>query len=398
VTTEPILIGRPSLLRQTNALSILKLLRESGPCSKADLVRATGLTAPTVTNVVADLTRAGLVEPMGEGESSGGRPPDMLRFKADRGCLVGVDINVSGHLRFLLTDLNGRQVDATEVGLPRHLATPEAVCAQIAESVRGLLRKNKQRTDQLLAVVVGVPAITNVKDGIVLAVTSLNGWRMVPLRSLLSKHFDCFVSIENDTNLSAMGERCCGAARGEDNFIFITIGDGVGAGIVLDGKVVHGSLWSAGEIGYLRVPHVSTGPPAIHEFGQLEKILCGPGILKSWNSKGKKSGQAKVSRAVGVLELAAGGNARAKQILAQRGRILADVILNLSLILNPSLILLGGEIGGHPLLLQEAKASLDGSEFAVTRVALGSLGPSAVLWGAIAHALESTATLLIPQP
>ncbi|MGA8154580.1 MAG: ROK family transcriptional regulator [Terriglobales bacterium] len=379
---EPILIGRPSLLRQTNAAHILKLLRETGPCSRADLVRASGLSAPSVTNVVVDLAAAGLIEPIGEGESTGGRPPDMLRFKADRGCVAGVDIN-AGHLRFLLTDLNGRQLDTADTSLPRSSATPEAVCLHIGETIRGLLRKHKQKLEQLLAVVVGVPAITNVDEGVVLAISTLKGWRNVPLRDLLAKEFICPVIIENDTNLAAEGERYCGAARAEDNFVFISIGEGegVGAGIILNEQIYHGSQWSAGEIGYLHVPHVSTGPPTIHDFGRLEKVLCGRGILKSWRARGKRAGRTKVNRGVEVFNLAAGGNAQARQILMLRARILTDVILNLSLILNPSLILLGGEIGSHPALLPAVKGLLKDSEFAVTRVDLGSLGPAAVLWG-----------------
>ena len=92
VKKRPIPIGRPSVLRHTNAHGILKLLRECGSCSKADLVRASGLSAPTVTNVVKDLLSADLVEPLGEGPSNGGRPPDMIRFKAERGCLLAVEI------------------------------------------------------------------------------------------------------------------------------------------------------------------------------------------------------------------------------------------------------------------------------------------------------------------
>ncbi|MGC2584215.1 MAG: winged helix-turn-helix domain-containing protein, partial [Acidobacteriaceae bacterium] len=88
-------VGRPSVLRHTNAHGILKLLRECGSCSRADLVRASGLSAPTVTNVVKDLIAANLVEPLGEGESSGGRPPDMIRFKAERGCLLAVEITAT---------------------------------------------------------------------------------------------------------------------------------------------------------------------------------------------------------------------------------------------------------------------------------------------------------------
>jgi glucokinase len=399
VAKEPILIGRPSLLRQTNAASILRLLRETGPCSRADLVRASGLSAPSVTNVVSHLETAGLIEPIGEGESSGGRPPDMLRFKADRGCVAGVDID-AGYLRFLLTDLNGRKLDTTDTSLPRSSATPEAVCLHIGETVRGLLRKQKQKVEQLLGVVVGVPAITNVEEGIVLAISTLRGWRNVPLRNMLGKEFACPVVIENDTNLAAQGERYCGAARAEGDFVFISIGEGegVGAGIVLNGEIYHGSQWSAGEIGYLRIPHVSAGPPTIHEFGRLEKVLGGRGILKSWRTRGKRdAGHTRVNCGVEVFDLAAGGNAHARQILMQRARILTDVILNLSLILNPSLILLGGEIGSHPALLPAVKALLKGSEFAVTRVDLGTLGPSAVLWGAISLALEATATMWIQR-
>src|SRR6202021_1473672 len=99
-------VGRPSVLRHANALIVLKLLREAHSCSRADLVRASGLSAPTITNVVKDLLAANLIEPLGEGESSGGRPPDMIRFKAERGCILAVDISAHG-ISFLLTDLNG---------------------------------------------------------------------------------------------------------------------------------------------------------------------------------------------------------------------------------------------------------------------------------------------------
>ena len=106
---EPVLVARPPLLRQTNAHLLLRLLREAGPCSKADLVRASGLSAPTVTNVIAHLSEAGLVEPIGEGDSTGGRPPDIIRFRAERGCVVGVEIAPDA-LRFLLADLDGHEL------------------------------------------------------------------------------------------------------------------------------------------------------------------------------------------------------------------------------------------------------------------------------------------------
>jgi glucokinase len=397
VKKEPVLVARPPLLRQTNAQLLLRLLRETGPCSKADLVRASGLSAPTVTNVVAHLSSAGLVEPIGEGDSTGGRPPDIIRFRAERGCVVGVEIG-SNLLRFLLADLDGSELGRAKAALPWHSSKPATVCAQIAKEIRNLLRKQKLAEDQLLGLVVGVPAIVNVQEGIVLSLSKLKGWNSVSLRTMLGKEFKCQVIVENDTNLAAQGEYYRGAAKGEGNFVFITIGEGVGAGIFLDGNIYRGSQWSAGEIGYLRVPHISREHPTIHGYGRLEKVLGAPGILRSWRASRKKNrAHPKVSRATEVFDLAAAGNAQAKKILLQRATILSDVILDLALILNPSMILLGGEVGSHTRLLQEVKTLLKGSEFAVVRVGLGALGSSAVLWGAVFIAMQSAVLDLI-QP
>ena len=124
-------VGRPSLLRHTNALTLLHLLRESGTCSRADLVRASGLSAPTVTKIIADLIDANLIKPLGEGESSGGRPPNMLSFKADRGCILGVQITAHS-LIFLLVDLSGTSLEITHHPLAGIRTTPEAICQKIA--------------------------------------------------------------------------------------------------------------------------------------------------------------------------------------------------------------------------------------------------------------------------
>lgn len=397
MTKEPILLGRPPLLRQTNAQLLLRLLRKNGPCSKADLVRASGLSAPTVTNVIAHLASAGLVEPIGEGDSTGGRPPDILRFRAERGCVLGVEIR-GDSLRFLLADLDGHEMERARVAIQRQSSKPPAVCAKIAEETRKMLRKHKLPEEHLLGLVVGVPAIVNVKEGRVLTYSALKGWSNVPLAAMLSKELGCQVIVENDTNLAAQGEYSRGAARGERNFVFITIGDGVGAGIFVDGNIYRGTQWSAGEIGYLRVPNISREYPTIHAFGRLEKVLGASGILRSWRAAPKRSrAHPRVKRAAEVFDLAAGGNAQAKRILVQRATILADVVLDLALILNPSVILLGGEVGSHPRLLHEVKSLLKGSEFAVVRVALGALGSSAVLWGAIYIAQDAAVLSLIHQ-
>jgi len=397
MTKEPVLIGRPSLLRLTNAQVLLKLLRASGPCSKADLVRASGLAAPTVTNVVAHLASVGLIEPIGAGDSTGGRPPDILRFRGERGSVAGVEIG-RDFLSILLTDVDGREIDRSHAAVPSSASTPAKVCSQIGFEIRTLLRKHGLPEKDLLDLVCAVPAIVNVKDGMVASFTAFQDWQNVPLRSLLEKEMKCRVTIENDTNLAAQGEAYRGAAQGEKNFVFITIGEGVGAGIFIGGRIYRGSQWSAGEIGYLQVPSISRERPTMHEYGRLEKVLGAPGILKSWRASAKGvRGAPKVERASAVFDLAEAGNAIAKRILNQRATILADIILDLCLILNPSVILLGGEVGNHPRLLQEVISLLEGSEIAVVRVQLGALGPGAILWGAVHIGVESAILGLI-QP
>ena len=395
-------IGRPSVLRHANAQTVLRLLRKSGPCSRADLVRASGLSAPTVTNVVKDLLSENLIEPLGEGESSGGRPPDMIRFKAERGCMLSVEIT-AGSLSFLLTDLDGSELAVHRVSLANRKTTPAAICKYIDEALRALLRGQQMSREQLLAMVVAVPAITDVKNGVVLSISTLEEWRSVPLRSMLNAVVDCLVIVENDTNLAAQGELYRGAAQGEQDFVLISIGTNVGAGIVLGGRIHHGSQWSAGEIAYLRLPYISRRHPTIHQFGELETVLTVSGILKGWQETedkleaGKKPRQKKIE-AIDILNLAESGDTRALKLVQQRAEIVSDIVLNLLLILNPNLILLGGEIGGHSVLIDSVQKQLEGSEFALTRIAAGALAERASLWGGVSLALQHIPSILLPAP
>jgi predicted NBD/HSP70 family sugar kinase len=395
-TTIP--IGRPPFLRYTNAHQILRYLRERGACSRADLVRATGLSAPTVTNVVRVLLAEKIVETLGEGESSGGRPPDMLRFRAERGCLLAVEVTARD-ISFLLTDLNGKEVEARKISLSQRRTTPDAICGYIREETNALLRSQKKARAQLLAMVVGVPAITNVEEGTVLSISTLDDWRAVPLRSMLGRFVDGVVIVENDVNLAAVGERFRGAAQGIDDFVLVHIGTNIGAGIFLGGAIHHGSQWSAGEVAYLRLPSTSRRQPTIHEFGELEAVLTSSGILRSWEEESRREAHRRNRNidALEVLNLAAAGEGVARRIIRQRAEIVADIVVNLSLILNPGLILLGGEVGSHPLMIDFVRKQLEGGEFAVASLAAAA-GDRGVLWGGIALALEVIPGVLLPRP
>jgi glucokinase len=360
------------------------------------------MSAPTVTNVVNDLLAADLIQPLGEGESSGGRPPDMISFKADRGRILAVQITF-GYLSFLLTNLSGDELDSSQVSLSGKKTNPEAICRLIDNEAKRLLRTDRKTRKQLLALIVGVPGITSVAEGTVLSISTLDRWRDVPLRSLLAKIFDCLIVIENDTNCSAVGERYRGAAQNQQTFVLINIGTNVSAGIVLSGQLHHGAQWSAGEIAYLRLPNVSRRQPALHEFGELESLLTSSGILQSWNESIRKQGgragaAPKQISASEIMDLAQTGHSGARQIILSHSRVVADIVVNFSLILNPALIVLGGEIGSHPFLLDSIRKELELCEFAVPNVAAAMLGEKAVLWGAISVALDEIPLVLLPRP
>jgi glucokinase len=206
--------------------------------------------------------------------------------------------------------------------------------------------------------------------------------------------------LENDTNLTALGEYFKGAAQKSNTFVCVNIAENVSAGIILNGKIHHGSNWAAGEIAYLRLPNIARGHPAVHEFGELETVLTKSGILKHWAQLSKKPGvhTRRKTDLTALFELAREGDARAKKILQRRAVIVADIIVNLSLILNPGLILLGGEVGSHPVLLNYVQRQLEECEFAIPRVAAASLGDTAVLWGGIALAVGRIPAILLPQP
>jgi len=290
----------------------------------------------------------------------------------------------------LAADLEGHEMGRAKATFAWGASSPRSICELMGREVRVLLKKLKKPQERLVRVVVSVPAIVDMDAGVVVSLSKLKDWRDVPLREMLAEELKCPVEVENDTNLAAQGEFSLGAARAEKNFVFITIGEGVGAGIFVDGKVCRGARWSAGEIGYLHVPSVSRESPRIRGYGRLEKMLGGPGILQSWRAAGMgPHGRVKVKRAVDVCDLAAAGNSRARKILGQKAKILADVVLDLSLILNPGMILFGGEVGSHPVLMKEVKKLLAGSEFGVSSIKLGELGTEAALWGGIATGLES---------
>jgi predicted NBD/HSP70 family sugar kinase len=392
--------ARPGQLRQVNASEVLRLLRLHTPCSCADLVRFSGLSAPTVSSTVEYLRRKGLVEQVGPGVSSGGRPPRLLRFNDTFGYVIGVDLGGTA-LRIALADLSGKFVGKSSVLLGKE-TNPKRVVAMILAQIRKLEREHQIPHKKLLAIAAGAPGITDTRSGVVLSAPNLCNWKNVPLRQMLEKRSRVPVSVENDVNLGALGESASGTARGVKNFVFLAIGSGIGAGIFVNGHLYHGSNWTAGEIGYLYVPGTEETPLAMDRRGPLESVIGGQGIQEMWRKKVTANGrdhqpvQPLRLRATQIFDLAESGNAKAREVLQHTARILADAITNVSLILNSSLVVLGGGVGNHPALLEATRQVLEHNEFARPQLALSRLGVDAQLHGAVWLALKMTEQRTLP--
>jgi glucokinase len=260
------------------------------------------------------------------------------------------------------------------------------------EGVDLLLREASLPAGSLSAMAAGAPGITNADRGVVIATSYLMGWRDVPLRALLESEFGVPASVENDVNLAAIGEHSAGVAQGIGDFVFLAIGTGVGAGIVLNGQVHRGSIWTAGEIGYMLVPGTSEDPVELGKPGALEGIVGGEGIRLQWQSRWNEdlTTLPKDADATQIFDHALDGNSLAQEVLRLAGRTLAYAIYNMSLVLNSPLFVLGGSVGIHPALSDATRLVLDQRHAQVQpRLVCSLLGTDAQLMGAIFLAIET---------
>ena len=312
------------------------------------------------------------------------------------GYVVGADIGGT-NLRLALADREGKVVarwSASTAGI----RDANIVVNLIAQGIDHLLQQASVPRSALRAIGAGAPGVTDTAAGVVIATSYLMGWRNVPLRQLLETSLGIPAAIDNDVNLAALGEHSAGAAAGTNDFVFIAIGTGVGAGIMINGQLLHGSSWSAGEIGYMLVPGVADTPVERGQPGALEGIIGGEGIRTHWQAQWTESITKLPREATAtqifdqVTEEGSLAAQIAAQILERAARTLAYAIYNTSLMLNCPLFVLGGGVGTHPALIEATQKFLDQrNSRAKSHLAPSSLGADAQLIGAVHLALQTAA-------
>jgi glucokinase-like ROK family protein len=240
--------GDQYLVKEINLSIVLETIRSLEPVSRAGISAATGLNKGTVSNLVQVLLERGLVEEIGTGASSGGRKPVLLRFQPGAGHSVGVDLGVN-YIRILLTDLGGSIVN--EWTIKHRNESLDRVLDLLRDNLRGVIDGAPNSLYGVVGIGLGIPGIVD-SDGNVLFAPNL-GWRDVDLPHRLQAQFRMPVFVENEANAGAIGELHYGSGRGVSDLVFVSIGAGIGAGIIINRHIYKGAAGFSGEIGHLTI-------------------------------------------------------------------------------------------------------------------------------------------------
>ena len=366
-------------LRSLNLERVLDVAMDRpGSFTRAELIEATGLSAPTVGSLAADLIRSGVVKDLGTGPSSGGRRPFAMELNARHGYVAGIDLGPT-RTRLAVSDLRGDRIADRIVETPSGVGPP-VLLQRIAASLRDLMRDSAVPAQRLVVVGAGAPGAVERDSGIVTFAPNLKDWSSVPMRDILERALGVTVLVENDVNLAVLGERWRGAARGHDTCAFVFVGTGIGAGIVIDGELHRGHSSMAGEIAVMCM-----GPQfAEVDYGTrggLETLAGLQALAARWPQGAKGDPAEWMSRLFAAAE---DGDEVARRAVDETATLIGIAVANVAAVLDPSLIVLGGALmaQGGPLVAK-VRTVVGRIARAPVELAVSALGKDAPLCGCL---------------
>ncbi|MFI6451634.1 ROK family protein [Streptosporangium amethystogenes] len=384
-------------VRATNLAVVLRFVREHAPCSRADIAASTGLNKATVSSLVADLIDRRLVRETGLTENRVGRPATMLVLDGSPYAAIGIEINVD-YVTAVAVDLSGERLLSWRRSFPGAAGTVGQAMATVAGIVRRVVNRMTKQERQVLGLTVGVPGLIGT-DGTVRIAPNL-GWRDADLCGDLTKALrdpGFPVQVDNDANLAALAEHRFGPHAGTANLVYLTGEIGVGAGIILDGRLRRGGQGYGGEIGHIQLDPLGA------------ECRCGRlGCLEAVAGIGAVLEHATISPAEVELELdevvrlARGGDPGTLGVLDTVGRNLGKGVAVLANLLNPEVVILGGYyVPLAPWLLPAVETETRGRTIAPDaggcRVVASTLGYGAAALGGAARVLDSVDSGRLPR-
>ncbi|WP_328337383.1 ROK family transcriptional regulator [Streptomyces violaceus] len=293
----------PSTARAINDRHALRLLQQEGPLTAGQLKQLTGLSRPTVADLVERLTAAGLIAVVGEaGEQRRGPNAKVYGIVADRAHLAALDVRTEG-VSVAVADLVGRVLAEASVPIAGDMGTGPAVEQAVALVERVVKEAD---ADRLHTVGIGAPGLIDPASGELRDSSGLPEWHRRLIAALQERLPEAGVSVENETNLAALAEQRDGAARDRDTFVLLWLGHGTGAAVVLDGALRRGASGGTGEIGFLPVPGTTTLPSATDCEGGFHGLASSTAVVDLAAAHGVPAEPGQEPSAVGVVRAAVG--------------------------------------------------------------------------------------------
>lgn len=346
--------GDQSLIKKINQSIVLEMIRNHCPISRAQIAELTGLTKGTVSTIVNDLMKDHLVYEIGPGRSSGGRRPVMLMFNKVAGYAVGVDLGVN-YLLTVLTDLQGNIVH--EQITPYQDLTYEEILSLLKKDLRTVIDQAPSSTYGIIGIGIGIPGIVG-NDGTILFAPNL-GWKDVDLKGVIHNEFQVPVWIDNEANTGALGEKLYGAGQEASNLVYVSVGIGIGTGIVLNGELYKGISGFSGEIGHTTIEvngkKCRCGNKGCWELYASEHALMQQAKFLSIF----RGGDDREINLETLIRLADEGHTEVINLFNQVGEYLGVGTMNLILSFNPELVIIGNRLSkAQPWIVNPIKKVL----------------------------------------
>ncbi|HEY7074279.1 MAG TPA: ROK family protein [Solirubrobacteraceae bacterium] len=376
-------------LRERNRLRIVDALRRHGPATRADLASLTGLSRTTVGSLVDALQGNGLVVESSAEAAGPGRPAGLLRLDAAAGLALGVDFG-HRHLRVAVADLSATVLAerSRELDVDAAASTALDAATELCEEVLAAAGAERSR---VIAAGMGLPGPIDRRTGTVGSSVILSDWAGLQPAQELSRRLGVAVEVDNDANLGALAELLFGAGQGLRHLVYVKVSSGIGAGLIIDGRLHRGATGIAGELGHVQV----RDDGAVCRCGSrgcLETI-AGAGALLAL----MRPAHGERLRTRDMLDLVAAGDPGAARVFDDAGRAIGRALGDLCNCLNPAAVIVGGDLGAAGPLLDGVRAAVD--RFAQPRAARAvavlpaRLGERAELLGALALVIGDTERL-----
>lgn len=369
-------------MREANRRRVVAAIKKQGSLTQVELAAVTGLSAASVSNIVKELSTAGVLRTTPSIRS--GRRATLVSFARAVGLVAGIHV-AARHLRVVVADVNGTVLGENHMPLARdHRADNELDRASLLLS--DILTNMESGIDELRGVGVAVSAPIDRATGRVAGRGILRGWTGVDIVDVVHRRLRQPVFLDNASNLAALAETRLGAGRGKQNVIFLDVGEGIGAGLVLEGRVLRGHNGTAGELGHTVI--LEDGPLCrCGNRGCLEAIAGGPAILERLGDAGG------ITKIGDVVVRAMANDPDCIRALADAGRHIGVAAGNLCNLFDPERIVVGGDLArAGELLLGPIRLAMENTVLvtgdAVPDVVQGQLGPDAAARGAAVRVID----------